>query len=281
MRPSLPLIWYASTPCSPMSSPSISSSLLTLKPNIALMTYHATILTTKVKTPMPTTPIIAETTSSVPPPNKSPSPVIPGANLSSAKNPKASVPNPPFTRCTDRAPTGSSSFSLSNIITANTTSTPAISPMISELTTLTYAHDAVMATRPASVPLSIIERSGLRSMIHAVSVAVSVAAAAAVLVVSAILAIAPASAAIVEPGLNPNHPSQRMSAPSVAVDILCPGIGLTLPSFVNLPSLGPRTMTPASAAQPPIEWTTVEPAKPNMPALASQPPPHIQWPPTG
>ena len=38
-------------------------------------------------------------------------------------------------------------------------------------------------------------------------------------------------------------------------------------------------MTPASAAQPPTEWTTVEPAKSRkLPSCASQPPPQIQWP---
>ena len=35
---------------------------------------------------------------------------------------------------------------------------------------------------------------------------------------------------------------------------------------------------PARAAQPPTLWTTVEPAKSQKPAVASQPPPQIQWP---
>jgi hypothetical protein len=35
-------------------------------------------------------------------------------------------------------------------------------------------------------------------------------------------------------------------------------------------------MTPASAAQPPTECTTVEPAKSHMPAFCSHPPPQIQ-----
>ncbi len=38
---------------------------------------------------------------------------------------------------------------------------------------------------------------------------------------------------------------------------------------------------PTRAAQPPIECTTVEPAKSRKPLLASQPPPQIQWPTMG
>ena len=67
----------------------------------------------------------------------------------------------------------------------------------------------------------------------------------------------------------------------VAEVMLWPGMALILPSSAYLPMRGPSIMMPASAAQPPIECTTVEPAKSNKPSLASQPPPQIQWPTIG
>ena len=113
------------------------------------------------------------------------------------------------------------------------------------------------------------------------AVAVSVAAAAAMLVVTAISAMATGSTPIVLPGLKPNQPNQRIKQPMVAAVMLWPGMALTLPSVPYLPMRGPRMMTPARAAQPPIEWTCVEPAKSTKPRAASQPPPQIQWPTTG
>src|SRR5688572_10174590 len=88
----------------------------------------------------------------------------------------------------------------------------------------------------------------------------------------------PSPTAIVLPGLKPNQPSHRMKHPVNSDVMLWPGIGFTRPSFAYLPRRGPRMATPVSAAQPPTEWTTVEPAKSHMPAEASQPPPQIQWP---
>src|SRR3990170_5586011 len=97
-------------------------------------------------------------------------------------------------------------------------------------------------------------------------------------VLIAILAIASGSAAIVLPGLNPNHPNQSTNIPSVAIPISCPGIALTLPSLEYFPSLGPSIIAPTNAAHPPMLWTTVEPAKSRngVSMVASQPPPHIQ-----
>ncbi len=81
-----------------------------------------------------------------------------------------------------------------------------------------------------------------------------------------------------EPPLKPNQPSHRMKVPSVASGRFAPGIGLTLPSLPYLPLRAPRTSAPASAAQPPTEWTMVEPAKSEKPISASQPPPQLQAP---
>ena len=62
----------------------------------------------------------------MPPPKSRPSPVVFGMIESCAKRPTQIVPKTPQTRCTESAPTGSSSFTLSKKSTAKTTSTPAI-----------------------------------------------------------------------------------------------------------------------------------------------------------
>ena len=64
-----------------------------------------------------------------------------------------------------------------------------------------------------------------------------------------------------EPPLKPNQPSQRISTPSVTEGTLEGGVAFTLPSGRNLPRREPTIRMPARAAQPPVEWTMVEPAK--------------------
>src|SRR5580692_5803708 len=65
----------------------------------------------------------------------------------------------------------------------------------------------------------------------------------------------------VEPGLNPYHPNHRIRPPDAAIVKSCGNIGPP-PSRLNLrPSLGPRTIDPASAMNPPMVCTTVEPPK--------------------
>ena len=76
--------------------------------------------------------------------------------------PTASVPQTPFTRWTDSAPTGSSSCSLSKISTDGTTITPPIRPIRIDAVGLTQSAPAVIATSPARQPFRVIERSGLR-----------------------------------------------------------------------------------------------------------------------
>src|SRR3546814_17456492 len=78
-----------------------------------------------------------------------------------------------------------------------------------------------------------------------------------------------------EAPLKPTQPSQRMKVPSVASGRLAPGIGCTAPSGPYLPLRGPRISAPVKAAQPPTEWTMVEPAKSEKPASVSQPPPPV------
>ena len=72
-----------------------------------------------------------------------------------------------------------------------------------------------------------------------------------------------------------------MNTPSVTISMLEGGVALTVPSRRNLPSLGPSTSMPASAAQPPVLCTIVEPAKSTNPRSASQPPPQVHAPTTG
>ncbi len=138
-----------------------------------------------------------------------------------------------------------------------------------------------MATSPASAPFTLMERSALPNIAREVTLEATTPAEAARFVVTAMRAMAPASAAIVLPGLKPNHPSHRTNPPSVTSGMLWPGIGCIRPSGAYFPRRGPRTMIPASPAQPPTEWTTVEPAKSRKPIPPSQPPPQIQWPPMG
>jgi len=219
----------------------------------------------------------------MPPPRKSPflATAAAGQTEGSAKRPSATVPNTPLARWTAVAPTGSSIPTRSKKKTARTTRTPATSPMTRELGTLTKAHGAVMATSPARQPFSVMPKSGFPRNSQAAIMELTVAAAAATFVVVATWAMDGPSAAIVEPGLNPNQPNHRTSTPMAAEVMLCPGRAFTFPPRPNFPMRGPRTMTPARAAQPPTEWTTVEPAKSRNPLPASQPPPQIRCPPTG
>src|ERR1700744_2264833 len=65
----------------------------------------------------------------------------------------------------------------------------------------------------------------------------------------------------VEQGLNPYQPNHKIKPPTTAIVRSCGSIGPP-PSRLNFrPNLGPKQIAPAMATQPPIEWTTVEPAK--------------------
>src|SRR5258708_319668 len=95
----------------------------------------------------------------------------------------------------------------------------------------------------------------------------------------------------VEQGLKPYQPNHRIRPPMTAIVRSCGGMGPP-PSRANLrPNLGPSMIAPAIATQPPIECTTVEPAKswkfiprpdrklPTEPMGPSKPSrPHHHWP---
>ena len=145
--------------------------------------------------------------------------------------------------------------------TASTTSTPATMPITMAAQGSTNAHGAVIATRPASMPLTIIPGSGLppRFQIHAMPVLAPKAAASAVF--TATRARRVSVAAKVDAALNPNQPNSRMNVPSIAIGMWWPGNARGLPLRSNLPMRGPSTMAPVRAAMPPMACTTPEPAK--------------------
>jgi hypothetical protein len=95
-------------------------------------------------------------------------------------------------------------------------------------------------------------------------------------------------AASVDPALKPIQPTSSSSAPADEMMTEWPGIGRTAPSGAKRPLRAPSTIRPASATQPPIECTTVDPAKSMKPSFASQLAfcsisalPQAQWPKTG
>src|SRR5574344_2839805 len=87
------------------------------------------------------------------------------------------------------------------------------------------------------------------------------------------IALSAPVAASCDPGLKPNHPNQSMNTPNEPRVRLCPGIATDFPDFVYLPILGPNTIAPARARNPPQACTTVEPAKSWNPIALNHPPP--------
>src|ERR1051326_2760465 len=145
-------------------------------------------------------------------------------------------PHAPLTPCTLMAPTGSSTPILSKKNTASTTKLPGISPMMAAPPALTNAQGAVIATRPASMPLHIMDGSGFLVRNHHIhSVAANAPVAEASIVLTATTPMRRSVAARLEPGLNPNQPNARMNVPTMHIGILCGGMKFVLPSLLNLP----------------------------------------------
>src|ERR1700739_4812195 len=100
---------------------------------------------------------------------------------------------------------------LSKKNTASTTRIPETKPRIEAPPALTKAHGQVIATKPANMPLHIIDGSGFlvrTHHIHSVAPRAPVAEASIVLVATtATRSSVPASD---EPGLKPNQPNARM-----------------------------------------------------------------------
>src|SRR6266567_2572015 len=129
----------------------------------------------------------------------------------------------------------------------------------------TKAHGAVIATSPASMPLHVIEISGLPhfALVHAIAVTAPADAASKVLTATTEMrrSVAPK----VEPGLKPIQPKVSTSVPMTAYPRLWPGNAFDLPSRLYFPMRGPRIMANARAIHPPVACTTPEPAKSTAP----------------
>src|SRR4029079_10969370 len=176
--------------------------------------------------------------------------------------PTDTAPNRPQNPCTEIAPQGSSILSTRSFRrTPRQTNTPARMPMITEEFGETKAQGAVIATRPASMPLQAMVTSGLPNIQYQRNKAVADPATAARLVLIAITDMRRSLAPRVDPGLNPIQPNRRMNVPVTTNTRLCAGNALDLPSGSYLPSRGPRMIASAIAANPPTAWTTVDPAK--------------------
>src|SRR5260370_29249702 len=124
-------------------------------------------------------------------------------------------------------------------------------PMATAAHGATNAHGAVMATSPASIPLHVIEISGLPHLALVHAMATPAPADAASSVFTATTAIRRSVAPNVDPGLNPIHPKVRTNVPVTADPRLSPGNAVGGPSLLNFPILGPRIMASARAAHPP------------------------------
>ena len=144
--------------------------------------------------------------------------------------------------------------------------------------------------QPASEPFMIITTSGRRSRHHVNAMPTRPPNVAASVVFRMIagtsLGQRERAAAVEAVPADPQHEhAERRERQVVSVD------RRRLPG-PKRPILGPMTMIAASAAQPPVEWTTVDPAKSTKPSSLSQPSeptaragsdasPHAQWPKTG
>ena len=133
-----------------------------------------------------------------------------------------------------------------------------IDPITSANTGDGIKGSAVIATKPASAPLSIITISVFPPSNLVKTAPVTVPAAPARCVLTAIVVIAFTSSKVpianwLKP-LNPNQPNHNKNVPSVTSGILDAANGTKdffSPFFPNLPSRAPKTITPASAAAPP------------------------------
>ena len=129
----------------------------------------------------------------------------------------------------------------------------------------TQSQGAVMATRPASAALNVMDTSGLPYLIQVKSIAVTVATAAARLVfmnaMPAISAFSAVSIATVEAPLKPNQQNHRINTPSAHAVMLCPGMARALPFLSYFPMRGPSIHAPRQAIAPPTMCTQVLPAK--------------------
>src|SRR5580693_4809493 len=176
--------------------------------------------------------------------------------------PTLTAPSQPQYPCTEIAPQGSSILSVRSLKrTPAQTSSPARMPITVAEVGDTNAQGAVIATRPASIPLHAMVTSGLPNIKYQTSMAAAEPATAARLVFTATTEMRRSVAPSVEPGLNPIQPNSRMNVPVTTYTMLCAGNARIFPPGPYLPRRGPRIIARAMAQKPPTAWTTVDPAK--------------------
>src|ERR1700691_4826405 len=128
--------------------------------------------------------------------------------------PTHTAPSQPQNPCTEIAPHGSSILVTRSLnSTPMQTTTPANTPMTTEELGDTKAHGAVIATKPANIPLHAMVTSGFPNMKYQTSSAVADPATAARFVLIAITEMRRSVAPRVEPGLKPIQPNSRMNVP--------------------------------------------------------------------
>src|SRR4029453_13123019 len=104
---------------------------------------------------------------------------------------------------------------------------------------LTKAQGAVIATRPASIPLHNIVVSGLSPLAQSVNMANIAPVKLASIVFTTTKIMGRSVPAGVDPGLNPNQPNARIKVPKATIGTLWPGMATGLPLESYLPRRGP------------------------------------------
>src|SRR4029453_5844287 len=119
------------------------------------------------------------------------------------------------------APTGSSiRMTVSMNTAAQQTSTPDTAPMKNAQKLDTKPQGAVIATRPASMPLTIMLGSGLPYFHHMENIEKIARDADASRVLTGVPEMRRSAPASVLPGLKANHPKARMKQPSTPIGML-------------------------------------------------------------
>src|SRR5262245_44307239 len=104
---------------------------------------------------------------------------------------------------------------------------PATNPMITAPVGVQNAHGEVIATSPASMPLHIMDGSGLPDFSQMTTAVATAPEALASIVLVATMPMRPSAPARELPALNPNQPNARMKVPTITIGMWCADTGLT------------------------------------------------------
>ena len=192
---------------------------------------------------------------------------VPNIDIS-ANNATATVPHIPANKCTGTTDKTSSILNFINNLLPTNMTMPPITPINAAASGVTAWAEAVMATNPAIMPLSVEMMSVYRLTRLKYKLVVIPPNAAAIAVLRIIRGTSSDSIKVLPP-LKPNQPNQIKKVPSTDKVRLLPLGGGRL--RLNRPRRGPIIITAANATHPPTECTMVEPAKSTKPILSSQP----------